>query len=157
MATVHLLCGQVGSGKTTFARRLEQNGAVRFSLDEWMLRLYGAHMRREEFDARLALCTNLILDLCERIASLGVPAVVDAGFWRRADRDRARERLARAGVRFCMHLFDVPEAERWRRLEARNRELPAGTFEITREMFELFSGWFEPPGEDEVVHVVDAL
>ena len=35
MATVHLLCGKTGSGKTTFARRLEQSGAMRFSIDEW--------------------------------------------------------------------------------------------------------------------------
>lgn len=55
---------------------------------------------------------GLVLDLRERIALLGAPAVVDAG------------------------------------LEARSRELPAGTFEITRAMFELFSGWFEPRGED---------
>ena len=55
MATVHLLCGKVGSGKTTFARRLEQNGAVRYSVDDWMLRLYGAHMPRQEFDARLEM------------------------------------------------------------------------------------------------------
>lgn len=155
MATVHLLCGKVGSGKTTFARRLEQNGAVRFSVDDWMLRLYGPHMPRKEFDARLELCLKLILELSERLATLGVPAVVDAGFWSRARRDETRERLGRAGVAFCLHYFDVPDSELWRRLELRNRELPPGTFEITREMFELFNGWFEPPAEDELVHVVE--
>lgn len=39
--TVHLLCGLPGAGKTTLARRLEAGlPAIRFSLDEWMLRLY---------------------------------------------------------------------------------------------------------------------
>lgn len=38
---VHLLCGLPGAGKTTYAARLAaENSAVRFSLDEWMLRLY---------------------------------------------------------------------------------------------------------------------
>ncbi|HET9931510.1 MAG TPA: ATP-binding protein [Polyangiaceae bacterium] len=155
MATVHLLCGKVGSGKTTYARRLESNGAVRFSVDEWMLRLYGPHMPRKEFDARLSLCLDIIMGLSERLAMLGVPAVVDAGFWRREQRDEARARLERAGVSHCLHFFDVPDDELWRRLELRNRERTSGTFEITREMFELFRGWFEPPGPDEVVHQID--
>jgi predicted kinase len=42
MPTAHLIHGYVGAGKTTFARRLEQElPAIRFSHDEWMTRLYG--------------------------------------------------------------------------------------------------------------------
>ena len=155
MATVHLLCGKVGSGKTTFAKRLEQNGAVRFSVDEWMLRLYGPHMPRKEFDARLALCLDLILDLSERLALLRVPVVLDAGFWWRAQREEARRRLTEKGVPWCFHFFEVPEPELWRRIEQRNQERPHGTFEITREMFLLFCGWFEEPQADEEFHLVD--
>lgn len=37
---VHLMLGLAGSGTSTLARRLcEDAGAVRFTLDEWMLRL----------------------------------------------------------------------------------------------------------------------
>ena len=40
--TVHLLCGLPGAGKTTLARQLEAGlPAVRFSLDERMLRSEG--------------------------------------------------------------------------------------------------------------------
>jgi predicted kinase len=85
----------------------------------------------------------------ERLAELGVPVVIDAGFWRREDRLKVRARLEQKGVRTYLHYFDVPEDELWQRLERRNRDLPKGTFEITREMFELFLGWFEPPGPDE--------
>src|SRR5215831_19511334 len=39
--TVHLLCGLNGAGKTTYAVRLaEARGAVRFSLDEWLLMIH---------------------------------------------------------------------------------------------------------------------
>ena len=39
---VHLLAGLNGSGRTLLARALERRRpAVRFTLDEWMLRLYG--------------------------------------------------------------------------------------------------------------------
>jgi len=42
MPTDHLICGPLGSGKTTFSRRLEgEIGAIRFTHDEWMVLLYG--------------------------------------------------------------------------------------------------------------------
>ena len=41
MATIHLLCGSTGAGKTTYGRRLAEDlGAVRFSIDEWMSALF---------------------------------------------------------------------------------------------------------------------
>jgi predicted kinase len=42
MPAAHLIHGFLGAGKTTFARELERNiPAIRFSHDEWMVRLYG--------------------------------------------------------------------------------------------------------------------
>ena len=42
MPTAHMIYGYLGVGKTTFASHLEaRHGAVRFSNDEWMTRLYG--------------------------------------------------------------------------------------------------------------------
>lgn len=38
MPTVHMIHGFVGVGKTTFAKKLQQEvNAVRFSPDEWMI------------------------------------------------------------------------------------------------------------------------
>lgn len=49
-AQIHLLAGLNGAGKTTFARHLEATiPAVRFSLDEWMLRLYGLSVDDPQF------------------------------------------------------------------------------------------------------------
>jgi hypothetical protein len=40
-ATIHLLCGSTGAGKTTHARDLvAQTGAVSFSIDAWMAALF---------------------------------------------------------------------------------------------------------------------
>jgi predicted kinase len=42
LATVHLIHGCLGAGKTTFAKKLaEEVNGVRFNPDEWMVRLYG--------------------------------------------------------------------------------------------------------------------
>jgi predicted kinase len=37
MATLFMLCGLPGSGKTSLARRLEARGALALSLDDWMV------------------------------------------------------------------------------------------------------------------------
>lgn len=46
----HLICGFIGSGKTTFARKLEkETGAARFTKDEWMVRLFGKILQKINF------------------------------------------------------------------------------------------------------------
>jgi len=51
---VHLLCGLPGAGKTAYAYSLEAElPAVRFSLDEWMLRLYPWSYDDPRYVARL--------------------------------------------------------------------------------------------------------
>jgi predicted kinase len=146
---IYLLCGKTGSGKTTYARRLEQQGAVRFSLDEWMIRFYEHDMSRELFDERVRICEEMIFDLTEALVSRGVDVVIDHGFWKRESRDRARRRLANTGAQIELIYFQIPDPVLRERLRARNAALPAGTFAITEEMFELFSSWFEPPDESE--------
>lgn len=38
---VYLLCGLPGSGKTTYAKKLEDNNTIRFTLDEELFAEYG--------------------------------------------------------------------------------------------------------------------
>jgi predicted kinase len=153
-ARIVLLCGKTGSGKTTFARRLEAAGAMRFSTDEWMIRLFGHHMSRELFTQRLATCEALVLELAAQLAQRGVDSVIDNGFWRRAARDAARAVLASVPADVELVYFDVADAVLARRLRERNAALPEATFEITPEMFELFSSWFEPPAPDECARML---
>lgn len=148
-ARIYLLCGKTGSGKTTYARQLEQQGAIRFSLDEWMIRFYGHDMARELFDERVRLCEEMIFDLTEALVRRRVDVVIDHGFWKRETRDRARRRLADTGARIELIYFQIPDCVLRERLRGRNAALPAETFAITEEMFELFSSSFEPPGESE--------
>ncbi len=151
MARAHLLIGPVGAGKTTFATALtDERKAVRFSIDDWMIRLYGHHMPRDVFHARIAACLDIIYETSSRLLELGTDVVLDCGYWRREHREGAREGLRGSGAELCLYYFDVPAPERWSRLERRNAALPPGTFEITREMFDAFELCFEPPAHPEV-------
>ena len=73
MATLHLLHGPVGSGKTTFARQLERKiRAVRFTPDEWMIRLYGDRPPVETFQETL----DRLYELISRTRAAETQAVV---------------------------------------------------------------------------------
>lgn len=75
---VHLLCGLVGVGKTTLARQMARDGAaVRFSLDEWMLRLYGLGYEDREYVAKLDGCKALIWDMALQVLATGHDVILD--------------------------------------------------------------------------------
>ena len=62
---MHLLCGLLGAGKTTYAKQLATDvGGVRFTLDEWMLRLYGLRHDDPRYVARLKPCQESDLGRC---------------------------------------------------------------------------------------------
>jgi predicted kinase len=150
MNSVYLLCGKPGSGKSTFARRLEtERRAFRLSADELMLALFGPHMPREVFEERLRACKNVWLALTERLLAFGSDVSLDWGFWRKAERRAVRERLLATGACCKLIYFEVSDATLLERLRLRNSASPEGTYEITEEMFQTFSSWFEPPGSDE--------
>lgn len=53
MATLHLMVGLPCSGKSTYARRLEnETNALLLSLDVWHLKLFGDDVGHECHDAR---------------------------------------------------------------------------------------------------------
>jgi predicted kinase len=152
---VLLLCGPVGSGKSSFARALVKGvGAVHLSLDEWMIRLFGRELQRAEHQAKLGACYALLIDHAATLALSGVTVVLDGGFWHRRLRDGARSKLEARGVEYSLCVFELPDEERWARLERRNAALGEFDYEITREMFDFFATCYEPPEPDESFRVV---
>ena len=150
-----MMCGLTGSGKTTYAKRLErEHSAVRFSVDEWMIDLCGHHMPRDVFDERLEALKDLLWNVTRRLLELGVNVVLDFGFWKRSERLNFKSRLEEVGATPHLYFFDVPLPQLHKRLALRNAALSKGTFEITPEMLEMFSSWFEPPTRAEGFNLV---
>jgi len=81
-----LLCGVAGAGKTTFAKRLEADGAVRMCPDEWLIPLGFDIYDRE---GRLAVA-DLQWELTRSLVTRGVTVVDESGMWQRAERDHRR-------------------------------------------------------------------
>ena len=146
MAALFMLMGLPGSGKTTFARRLEaERSALLLAPDIWMARIVG-----DGYDAERRNAVKAVqLDLAERILSLGCDVILEFGFFRRAERDDTRARAQRVGATAHLVLLDPPFAELLQRVEARNSKLPPDTFPVSKEHLELCATWFERPGPDE--------
>ena len=121
MTTLTLLCGLPASGKTTLAREIEQVGAIRLSSDDWMVPLYGQHMPREVFDARLSTVRELQWEMAAKLLNRGVDVVLDEGFWRQTEREAYRAKAEALGADVRLIYFDVPPEELRRRLTIRNK------------------------------------
>jgi predicted kinase len=155
---VHLVCGPTGSGKTTYARRLaEQEGAVRFSIDEWMSALFwmdASHPFEPSWAmARVQRCAGLIWNTAREVCLRGVPCVLEIGLTSLESRTRYSGLARDAGLPVKLHLVDAPQDVRWARVQARNSEAGEGgqlPFELTREMFDFVETMWEPPSDQEL-------
>lgn len=121
MTTLTLLCGLPASGKTTLAREIEQVGAIRLSSDDWMVPLYGQHMPREVFDARLSTVRELQWEMAAKLLNRGVDVVLDEGFWRQTEREAYRAKAEALGADVGLIYLNVPPEELRRRLTIRNK------------------------------------
>lgn len=123
--------GVSGSGKTTLTQPLlERIGAVRIRSDVERKRLQGlpalaqtdagvaGGIYRPEITARTYAH---LADQAAAVIGAGYPALVDATFLRRAQRDLLRERAARLGVPFLILNFSAAAATLRARIEQRRQ------------------------------------
>lgn len=156
VAIAHLVHGYLGAGKTTLARRIEaETGAVRFSADEWYMRLYVSGLTTPHLDADAWNRLLSVLDeLWPALLRRDVDVVLDFGFWSRAERDDARRMAEAAGATVRLYQVVCDDNVAQARCLARN-DHPDGSFRIDPAAFEELKSKFEPLGEDEPREVVE--
>ncbi|TCC22604.1 AAA family ATPase [Kribbella speibonae] len=148
MAGLVLIVGLPGAGKTSWAKRVEdERKALRFTPDEWMDALFNTN----EFNGRRwVLESQLFWGVAARALALEVDVILDYGCWSREERDLFRTRAQALGASAEIVVLDLPFEVLWERLERRNADLPPATFSITREELAEWSGRFEIPTADEL-------
>lgn len=151
MATLFLICGLPGSGKTTLAKQLEQShNALRLCPDEWITKILSDPNDIPELDRLRDPVESLQWDVAKRTLVLGVNVILENGFWSRKERDYFRSEAESLGADVELYYLEVDIDELWRRISKRNADLPPDTFHVSRENLEEWTRSFEPPTGDEL-------
>lgn len=152
MATLILMCGLPGSGKTTLAKQIErERHALRLTPDEWIVRLFGADLTPPTLDWCRDPVEALQWEVAERALTLGIDVILDFGFWTHNEREEFRSRARGLGAGTELYYLDAPREVLSARLAARNSNLPPYTFRVSEAHLDLWWGLFEPPTTDELL------
>jgi predicted kinase len=148
--TASIICGFIGSGKTTFAKKLElETGALRITKDEWMVKIFGNIADTPSFHGYDTKVTELSRTIALQMLRQGVDIILDEGFWQKSQRDEMRKSIEKTGANAVLYYVRCPlDLMRKRTLE-RNRNPGESSFEITGEMFDSYIKFWDPPHIDE--------
>jgi predicted kinase len=147
----YLICGFIGAGKTTFARKLEtETGAIRITKDEWMVRIFGSKITSNnqfaEYDKNV---TALTKEVAFKILERGKDVIIDEGFWEKSYRNEIKKQLSELGAISILYYVECPVEKMRKRTVARSKNLTKDSFEISGEMFDSYVKYWEPPSKDE--------
>jgi len=148
--TVYLLCGFIGAGKTTFARKLEaRTGAVRITKDEWLVRLIGHDPTIDgyaDWDHRIV---ELSRDVAFRLVAKGIDVILDEGFWAKDERASMRRRIEGMGADAVLYYLDTPIETIRERVARRSADPPPDALRIGGALLDSYLPYWQPPGDDE--------
>lgn len=150
MATLYLICGMAGAGKTTLSKELELTcHAIRLCPDEWIKSLIKNENDKNELDRLRNPVEKFQWSIGQKLLQLGTNVILENGFWSKDERMSYTTTAKKVGANVELHYLDVSEAELWRRIEKRNLDPKNDSFLITREELKKWISLFTPPNETE--------
>lgn len=150
MATLYLICGMAGSGKTTLAKQLELTcHAIRLCPDEWIKQLIKNEHDKDELDRLRDPVEKLQWSIGQNLLHLETNVILENGFWSKEERLSYNTTAKEIGANVELRYLDVSEAELWHRIEKRNLDPKNDSFLITRDELKEWISWFTPPDETE--------
>src|SRR5689334_16428419 len=127
-ASVYLIVGLPGAGKTTHAKQLEAtHSALRLTPDEWQIALFdGANP-----DDKRDLVEGKLIEVGMRAAHLGTNVVLDFGFWSVDERSALRWIAGTVGAHAQVVYLPITPEEQLLRINHRYAITPTQTFAMT--------------------------
>lgn len=160
---VHLICGQTGAGKSTYANVLRKDlGGVRFSIDEWNGRLFYVDRSPtadfEWFYERVQRSCAQMREVAEQVVNAGVSVVFDCGFTNLKERQIFYDWAEGLRLTTVLHFLDVPEDQRWLRVQRRNAERgDTYVIDVDRGMFDFMQTLWQAPDDKEMARYGEPL
>lgn len=153
---VVMMCGVAGSGKTTFAQKLEKEGFVRLSIDEDIWATYGrfgVDYPEENYGSYLIESELKLRKELVKLIQAKQHVVVDFSFWQRQRRNDYKQLIEEHGGDWELIFLKVGPDELRQRLLIRSERFDANAaFPITEDILTRFLNGFEiPAGEGELV------
>ena len=153
---IHLIVGNTGSGKTTYAQKLkEEIQSVIFSIDKWNKTLFLDDKTEEDglewFLERIERSESMILDLVLQLEHAGTDSILDLGLSKLEHREKFRKFAEQNGFEIKLHFLDIPKETRWERVcQCNNEKGETFEFEVSEANFNFMESWFENPVYEEL-------
>jgi len=160
-ATLHLLCGKAGAGKTTLATALAaKHKAILIAEDIWLIRLYGPMKSFDDYRTYSQRAKTVVGPLVTDLLGLGQSVVLDYPANTKSSRLWLRSLSESAATHHLLHYLAAPDEVCLKRIDRRNKERPEGSYHVTKADFDYVSSFFEAPEVDEgfkiELHAADA-
>ncbi len=154
MATLHFLCGYMGFGKTTVARKLAvRYNAVILNDDEFMCELFGRNLPEKQFREAHEKVSQFTWKLAERIICAGGNVIMDRGFWSKQSRADAVHRAKFFCDSLLFHQIECDMETAKKRVLNRTRTDP-NALEIDENAFDALAKHYVPISPDEKLDVI---
>ncbi len=155
MATIHLVEGPVGAGKSTFAAQIAlTHSALHLNLDEWMAVLFKPDRPTAGFmqwySERKNRCIEQIWKVACDLLDTDSNVILELGLVQISDREAFYSRVDVTDYELKIYILDAPEEVRRQRVRNRNRT-KGSTFqmEVPDEIFELANTAWQAPDDAE--------
>jgi len=146
-ATMLLMVGLAGAGKTTRAKELAAvHRALRLTPDEWMIPLFGQPLA----DGKRFVLEGRLISVALQTLRLGLSVVLDYGLWGRDERSALRW-LARSVGAACLVIYlPVDKDVQLARIAHRQATTPEQTFPMSEADVDQWLEQFEAPDAAEL-------
>ena len=147
VATLFLIVGLPGAGKTTRAKELAAAGrALRLTPDEWMFPLFG----EPEADGKRDVLEGRLISTAMQALRLGTSVVLDFGFWGRDERSALRQLARSAGATSQVLYVPVDREAQLARIAHRQATAPRQTYPMTEADVDRWRERFQAPDDGEL-------
>ena len=146
-ATMLLMVGLPGAGKTTRARQLAAvHRALRLTPDHWMIPLFGDSMA----DGKRFVLEGRLISVALQALRLGTSVVLDFGLWGRDERSALRWLARSAGAACEVVYLPVDKDVQLARIVHRQATAPHQTFPMSKADVDQWREQFQVPDAGEL-------
>jgi predicted kinase len=146
-ATLLLMVGLAGAGKTTRAKELAAvHRALRLTPDEWMIPLFGQPLA----DGKRFVLEGRLISVALQALQLGTSVVLDYGLWGRDERSALRWLARSAGVACQVVYLPVSKDVQLARIAHRQATTPEQTFPMSEADVDQWAEQFQAPDAAEL-------